>query len=107
MKFHQTLRFVATSLSAVAALCFAGVTVADPNQAVEGCKEAIANEHGSELIPRLKRIEVRGGSYEAWFNLTDGEKKVKAYCLKNRNKVDVVTSDGKWSGMNPPRPTDS
>ena len=73
--------------------------------AIEACKVAIAADQGAETMARLKKIKSRGNSYEAWFNLSDGDDQLKAYCLTRRNKVEeYVATEGRWTSRNPGRP---
>ena len=73
--------------------------------AIEACKVAIADDQGSETMVRLKKIKTRGNSYETWFNLSDGDNKMKAFCVIRRNKVEqFVATEGRWTGRNPGRP---
>lgn len=75
------------------------------DSAVKACKVAIADDQGSGMMARLKKIKTRGNSYETWFNLSDGDAQMKAYCVIKRDKVEeIFTSEGRWSGRNPGRP---
>ena len=104
MEHRKKLHPVAIALSALAILSIASAAEADPGRAVKGCLEAITDEQGRKLIPRLKKIQARGGSYEAWFNLKDGDERLKAFCVKKGNTYEVITSEGSWKGRNPARP---
>jgi len=104
MEYRKKLRLVAITLSAVAMLTIASAAHADPRRAVEGCLAAITDEQGRKLVPRLKKIQARGGSYEAWFNLKDGDERLKAFCVKKGNTYEVITSEGSWKRRNPARP---
>jgi len=105
MEFQNILRPTLISLAAVASVGFATTASAGPNRAVEACKTAIAEEQGPELVTRLKKVQPRGGSYEAWFNLTDGDTQLKAYCLNKRSSTEIITSEGVWKGRNLKRPS--
>jgi len=73
--------------------------------AIQACKIAIAEDHGSEMMARLKKIKSRGNSYETWFNLSDGNDQLKAYCVTKRDKVEeYVALEGRWTSRNPARP---
>jgi hypothetical protein len=104
MENRKTLRAVVTTLGAVAMLGLGSAAVADPGRAVEGCLTAIMDEQGRKLVPRLKKIQARGGSYEAWFNLKDGDERLKAYCVNKGKDFEVTTSEGSWRRRNPQRP---
>ena len=104
MEIGKQLHPVAIILSAVAILGIATAAVADPGRAVDGCLEAIMDEQGRKLVPRLRKIQARGGSYEAWFNLKDGDERLKAYCVNKGNTYEVITSEGSWRPWNPQRP---
>lgn len=104
MSIHNRIRPLAVTTGAVVALSLSSAALASADRAVKACKSAIADEQGTELSTRLKKIQSRGGSYEAWFNLSDGDTQLKAYCLSKRSSVDLVTSEGSWTGRNPQRP---
>lgn len=104
MKLKDRIRPWAVSSIAVMVLSLTNTALASADRAVKACKSAIADETGSELSARLKKIQSRGGSYEAWFNLSDGATQLKAYCVSKRSAVEVITSEGSWTGRNPQRP---
>ena len=104
MGIRNSRRPLALITSTVVAVSLAGPAFAGANRAVEACKDAIAEDQGTELMTRLKKISPRGGSYEAWFNLSDGDTQLKAYCLSKRSGVQLITSEGSWTSRNPQRP---
>lgn len=104
MSVHNRIRPLALAAGTVLALSLSSTALASADRAVKACKSAIADEQGTELSTRLKKIQSRGGSYEAWFNLSDGDMQLKAYCLSKRNSVELVTAEGSWKGRNPQRP---
>ena len=98
-------RMVAASLAAaLVGLAAAPSANAGPNRAVEACKTAIAAEQGDEVVSRLKQVRPRGSAYEAWFNVSDGDTELKAYCLNKRSGTELVTSEGSWTGSKLKRP---
>ena len=105
MDILRTLRPITVTTGALVALTLSSAAMASADRAVKACKGAIADEQGSEMNTRLKKIKSRGSSYEAWFNLSDGDSQLKAYCLSKRDSVEVVTSEGSWKGRNPKRPS--
>ena len=105
MEIRKSIRPLAVATGAVLALSLSSTALASADKAVMACKTAIADEQGSELRARLKKIKSRGGAYEAWFNLSDGDTQLKAYCYSKRDGVDVITSEGNWKGRNPGRPS--
>ncbi len=104
MSFKDRLRPWTASSAAILALSLSSTALASADRAVKACKSAIADERGSELSARLKKIQSRGGSYEAWFNLSHGATQLKAYCVSKRSTVEIITSEGSWTGRNPQRP---
>jgi hypothetical protein len=104
MEDRNKMHPVVIMLSTAAMLGIASAAVADPGKAVDGCIVAITDEQGRKLVPRLRKIQARGRSYEAWFNLKDGDERLKAYCVKKGNTYEVITSDGSWKRWNPKRP---
>lgn len=90
----------------VALLGASPAAIAGPAEdAIGACKVAIADEQGSEMLAKLKRIKSRGNTYETWFNLSNGDEQVKAYCVAKRNTVEeVILADGRWTRRNPSRP---
>jgi len=104
MEIRSTLAPLGVFAVAVLGVSLSSPAVASADRAVMACKDAIVDENGAELRTRLKKIKSRGGSYEAWFNLSDGDTQLKAYCLSNRDSVDLITSEGSWKGRNPQPP---
>lgn len=104
MEIRSSIAPLALFAVAIVGVSLSSPAVASADRAVMACKSAIVDEQGSELRTRLKKIKARGGSYEAWFNLSDGDTQMKAYCLSKRDKVDLITSEGSWKGRNPKRP---
>ena len=105
MEIQNMLRPALVSVVAVVSVGFASTAAASADRAVKACKSAIAEEQGTELAARLKKVQPRGPAYEAWFNLTDGDTQLKAYCINKRNSVEIITSEGAWQGRNLKRPT--
>lgn len=98
-----------TALAAIllASLAASPAALASADRAVKACKGAIAEQQGSEMSTRLKTIKARGNAYEAWFNLSDGDTQLKAYCLSKRSNIEITTSEGRWTSRNPRRPEKS
>jgi hypothetical protein len=104
MEIRSSIAPLAVFTVAVVGVSLSSPAAASADSAVMACKNAIVEEQGSELRTRLKKIKSRGGAYEAWFNLSDGDTQMTAYCLSKRDSVDVITSEGSWKGRNPKRP---
>jgi hypothetical protein len=104
MEIRRRMSPLVVAAGVVAALSLSSAAHASADRAVSACKDAIADAEGSELRARLKKIKSRGGAYEAWFNLSDGDTQLKAYCYSKRDQVDLITSEGAWKGRNPKRP---
>ena len=104
MDIINRIRPLAVTTATVVALGISSTAMACADRAIEACKSAIADEQGAELSTRLKKIKTRGGGYEAWFNLSDGDQQMKAFCATKRDQVELVTSEGSWTGRNPRRP---
>ncbi|MGI9342201.1 MAG: hypothetical protein ACR2QV_05090 [Gammaproteobacteria bacterium] len=100
-RFQLPLAVAATVLASIA---LSPSAFASADNAVKACKGAIADEQGAEVSTRLKSIRARGNAYEAWFNLSDGDTQLKAYCLSKRNNIELMTSEGRWTSRNPKRP---
>jgi len=96
-----------TALAAIVltSLIASPAALASSDNAVKACKGAIADQQGEQISARLKSIKTRGNGYEAWFNLSDGDTQLKAYCLNKRNNVELMTSEGRWTSRNPRRPS--
>ena len=85
---------------------FGNAWSASPDETVKACRAAIAEAEGMDYADvSLKKIKPRGSSYEAWFNVSDGDKALKSYCYIKRGKVEqLVTNEGRWKSSNPRRP---
>lgn len=79
---------------------------ANADDTVKACRAAIAEAEGRDYSDvDLKKIKPRGNSYEAWFNVSDDDEPLKAYCFIKRGKVEqLVTTEGRWTSSNPKRP---
>lgn len=79
---------------------------ANADETVRICRAAIAEAEGQDYSDvSLKKIKPRGSSYEAWFNVSDGDQSLKSYCYIKRGKVEqLVTTEGRWTSSNPKRP---
>ncbi len=79
---------------------------ANADETVQICRAAIAEAEGRDYSDvSLKKIKPRGSSYEAWFNVSDGDQSLKSYCYIKRGKVEqLVTTEGRWTSSNPKRP---
>lgn len=104
MEMLNRIRPLAIATGTTVALALSSTAFASADRAVQACKGAIADEQGAEVSTRLKKIRPRGASYEAWFNLSDGDTQFKAYCLMKRDEIELITSEGSWKGRNPQRP---
>jgi len=104
MDVRNAYRPVAISALLVASIGLAPAAMASADSAVKACKAAILEEQGAAMSTRLKKIKTRGNSYETWFNLSDGDSQLKAYCMNRRGTTEVITSEGSWKGRNPQRP---
>jgi len=104
MEICSKIRPAPVATGVVLALSVASPAFASADRAVKACKGAIESEQGSDVSTRLKKISPRGGAYEAWFNLSDGDTQLKAYCLSKRGEIEVITSEGSWNSRNPQRP---
>lgn len=104
MDIRSSIAPLAVFAVAVLGVSLSSPAVASADRAVMACKNAIVEEQGAELRTRLKKIKSRGGSYEAWFNLSDGDTQMKAYCMSKRDQVDLIMTEGSWKGRNPKRP---
>jgi len=104
LKTRKGAALIATSIFAL--LSASPAALAGPAEnAIKACKLAIADDQGSEMTARVKKVKSRGISYETWFNLSDGDAQMKAYCVTKRDKVEeIVTSEGRWTSRNPSRP---
>ena len=105
MDMIRRIRPIAVTTGTIVALTLSTAALASVDRAVKACKGAIEAEQGAEISTRLKKISSRGNSYEAWFNLSDGDTQMKAYCLSKRSDVEVITTEGSWKGRNPKRPS--
>jgi hypothetical protein len=87
-------------------LAFGNAWGANADETVKACRAAIAEAEGRDYSDvALKKIKPRGSSYEAWFNVSDGDEPLKSYCYIKRGKVEqLVTTDGRWTSSNPKRP---
>jgi len=104
METRRIQRPVAVAAAFVASIALSPSAFASADNAVKACKGAIADEQGKQVSTRLKSIRARGNAYEAWFNLSDGDTQLKAYCLSKRNNIELMTSEGRWTSRNPRRP---
>ena len=102
--FAKRTTYVVAGMLALSFVSMPAATAA-PNQAVDACKTAIAAEHEADYRTSPKKIKSRGGTYEVWLNLQDGDTQLKAFCVNKRGDVQVSTSAGAWKGSNPKRPT--
>jgi hypothetical protein len=102
MKHSFTARILISILIIVTGPTWA----ASADSVVQSCKTAISETEGTSYNDAsLKRIKPRGSSYEAWFNISGGNRELKSYCYIKRGEIEqLVTSEGRWSS-NPKRPT--
>jgi hypothetical protein len=107
MDYRRIQRTLAVAAAIMTSLAMSPAAFASADRAVKACKGAIADEQGEAMSTRLKSIRARGNAYEAWFNLSDGDTQLKAYCLSRRNTVEIITSEGRWTSRNPRRPETS
>lgn len=106
MEMHKSFNAGLAAFCIVALLGAVPAALAGPAEnAIKACKIAFAEEQGSEMMARLKRIKSRGTTYEAWFNLSDGDDQLKAYCVAKRERVtEVFLAEGRWTSRKPSRP---
>jgi len=106
MDIQNSNRTALMASGIVALLGVSPAALAGPAEnAIKACKVAIADDQGAATMARLKKIKSRGNSYEAWFNLSDGDAQHKAYCVTRRDKVEeYVATEGRWTSRNPGRP---
>jgi len=92
---------LAVSLIATSGSAFASKAA----RAVSECRDAVAQEQGTDAVAKLKKVQSRGSGYDVWLNVKDGETELRSFCSLKRGKVDqVVTEDGRWTSRHPSRP---
>ena len=102
---HANFRAIAGVTLAMLMTLPLTVHAANAEKAIEACKVAITAERGEGAKTKVKKIKPRGGNYEAWLNISEGDSQFKTYCSTKRGKVNnLVTSEGRWTSSNPKRP---